>query len=491
MKLYARYLRKSRAEEGQDLQEVLSKHKKALDDLAEKQNIVVSDTYEEIVSGESIALRPQMLLLLDAVEQGKYAGVLCMDIDRLGRGGMRDQGLILDTFRASNTLIITPDKTYDLNDDSDEQMTEFKAFFARQEYKMIRKRMRRGVVATLESGGYISNPPFGYRQCRVGRRPSLEIVEEEAKFVRMIFDDYAAGSGMTAIADKLNRLGAKTRRGAPWSRYTVRYILTNPVYLGKIYHNRRNCRDNGTSDSYLRDPAQWIVADGLHPPIITKAQWDAVQQWRKNHYQPTQYDGKAHHPLTGLLVCAKCGRRMQLVSDKNDPYLYCSRSGCMPGTKETFVETALLEALDGILTGLKQESSTDIKNRITAAQEDLKRAEAAIVKCNAKRDRLYGFLEDGTYDKATFTARMSVIEGELYKLQAERRSAEEHLESLSEVNREIQIEKLESALSLYGQASHEDRNRLLKSIISYVEYRKEKGTAPRDFHISIHLRSFM
>ncbi len=171
MKQYAQYLRKSRAEEGMELEEVLAKHRRALAELAEKQHIVIADTYEEIVSGESIALRPQMLLLLDAVEQGRYAGVLCMDIDRLGRGGMRDQGLILDTFRTSGTLIITPDKTYDLNDDSDEQMTEFKAFFARQEYKMIRKRMRRGVVATLEGGGYISNPPFGYRQCRVGKHP--------------------------------------------------------------------------------------------------------------------------------------------------------------------------------------------------------------------------------------------------------------------------------------------------------------------------------
>jgi len=101
MKQYAQYLRKSRAEEGMELEEVLAKHRRALAELAEKQHIVIADTYEEIVSGESIALRPQMLLLLDAVEQGRYAGVLCMDIDRLGRGGMRDQGLILDTFRTS------------------------------------------------------------------------------------------------------------------------------------------------------------------------------------------------------------------------------------------------------------------------------------------------------------------------------------------------------------------------------------------------------
>lgn len=491
MKQYAQYLRKSRAEEGMELEEVLAKHRRALAELAEKQHIVIADTYEEIVSGESIALRPQMLLLLDAVEQGKYAGVLCMDIDRLGRGGMRDQGLILDTFRASGTLIITPDKTYDLNDDSDEQMTEFKAFFARQEYKMIRKRMRRGVVATLEGGGYISNPPFGYRQCRVGKHPSLEVVEEEAKFVRMIFDKYASGAGVTSIADELNLLGVKTRRGAPWSRDTVRYILTNPVYLGKIYHNRRACRLNGSGSGYQKDPSQWIVADGLHPPIITQEQWDAASQWRKNHYQPSRYDGKAHHPLTGLMVCRKCGHRMQLVSDKNDPYVYCSKSGCMPGTKQTYVEGAVLAALEEILAGLKRESGSNSVQRIEAAKEALELAEAAVIKCTAKLNRLYDFLEDGTYDKATFLARMDACEQELHKLQARRRVAQETLASMSEANRQIQIDKLENALAMYGRSSRDERNILLKSIVASVDYWKEKGSSPRDFHIDIHLRSFI
>ena len=57
MKQYAQYLRKSRAEEGMELEEVLAKHRRALAELAEKQHIVIADTYEEIVSGESIALR--------------------------------------------------------------------------------------------------------------------------------------------------------------------------------------------------------------------------------------------------------------------------------------------------------------------------------------------------------------------------------------------------------------------------------------------------
>ena len=53
-----------------------------------------------------------------------------MEIDRLGRGDMEDQGLILKTFKNANTLIVTPRKIYDLNDEFDEEYTEFEAFMA-------------------------------------------------------------------------------------------------------------------------------------------------------------------------------------------------------------------------------------------------------------------------------------------------------------------------------------------------------------------------
>lgn len=140
------YLRKSRADQG-TVEDTLRKHKETLLDYAAKHNIFVSlnDIYEEVISGESLYARPQMLRLLSDVEAGKFSSVLCMDIDRLGRGGMSDQGIILDTFKSSNTKIITPAKTYDLNDELDENNMEFAAFIARFEYKQIRKRMRAGV----------------------------------------------------------------------------------------------------------------------------------------------------------------------------------------------------------------------------------------------------------------------------------------------------------------------------------------------------------
>ena len=66
----AQYLRKSRMEEGMDTDEVLARHRKALADFAERNGIHIIETYCEVVSGESLHARPEMLRLLDDVEAG-------------------------------------------------------------------------------------------------------------------------------------------------------------------------------------------------------------------------------------------------------------------------------------------------------------------------------------------------------------------------------------------------------------------------------------
>ena len=127
----AEYLRKSRMEEGMDTEEVLSKHRSALAKFAAEHDIHIIETFKEVVSGESLYARPEMLRLLQDVEEGRFDAVLVMDLDRLSRGRMKDQGIILDAFRDSGTLVVTPEKTYDLSDDLDDEMAESKTFMSR------------------------------------------------------------------------------------------------------------------------------------------------------------------------------------------------------------------------------------------------------------------------------------------------------------------------------------------------------------------------
>ena len=195
------YLRKSRMEEGMDTEEILRRHRAGLLECAQRHGLLVEDWYPEVVSGESLYARPQMLRLLEDVEAGRYDAVLCMDLDRLSRGRMKDQGIILDAFRDSGTRIVTPEKVYDLSDEIDDELAEFKTFMSRREYKIINKRLRRGLHRSIQDGCYVANAPYGYRKVTIDRRPTLEIYEPEAKFVRLMYQLYASGCGCVSVAN--------------------------------------------------------------------------------------------------------------------------------------------------------------------------------------------------------------------------------------------------------------------------------------------------
>lgn len=128
---YAIYLRKSRADieaEARGEGETLARHRSQLLELARRQNLNITQIYEEIVSGESIAARPQMQQLLSAVNEGIFEGVLVMEIERLARGDTMDQGIVSQAFKFSGTKIITPTKTYDPANEFDEEYFEFNLF---------------------------------------------------------------------------------------------------------------------------------------------------------------------------------------------------------------------------------------------------------------------------------------------------------------------------------------------------------------------------
>lgn len=493
----AMYLRKSRAEEKESTEEVLKKHRSALCELASKSDIIVTDIYEEVVSGESIAARPEMIKLLDAVQNEVYDAVLCMDIDRLGRGDMADQGVILNAFRESGTLIMTPDKVYDLTDEIDEELTEFKAFMARREYKMIRKRMRRGLMQTIQNGGYVANAPYGYRQTTVNKMPTLEIVPEEARFIHYIYDTYMSGVGAETISQNLNAMGSVPRRNSEWNRNTVRNILRNPTFAGKIAWNRvRRVKQNINGElhyktKYLPED-EWLLVDGLHPAIITWEQWQQVQQIRKGRYIPSTKDGHTKSPFAGLMICTRCGKHMQMLSSNNTntPYLTCITTACTASAKMEYVEETLISSLEDILHELECAPNARTSAELHTTQELLSGVQKELSRLDSRVPRLYEFLEDGTYDRATFKSRMETLDEEKTGLLKKQADLETKIEKLQSRDTTKVAAQLRTVLSLYPTLDAEGKNHLLKTVIDHVDYTKPKKTKPRDFTLEIHFLNF-
>ena len=165
------YLRKSRRDlelEQSGGEDTLARHRSILLEDARRWGLTIGKIYEEVVTGDTILERPRMTELLREIGAGRWDAVLCMDIDRLGRGGMRDQGVILDTFKWSSTILLTHERVFDLRNELDEEAMEYKAQGARFEYRMIKRRLARGREASAREGKFIGRaPPYGYRRVKL------------------------------------------------------------------------------------------------------------------------------------------------------------------------------------------------------------------------------------------------------------------------------------------------------------------------------------
>ena len=367
MKYYCAYLRKSRKDmdaEAHGHGETLARHEKQLRDFADSIGIKISKFYREVVSGETISARPVMQQLLSDVENGMWAGVLVVEVERLARGNTLDQGIVSNAFQYSNTKIITPLKTYDPNNDYDEEYFEFGLFMSRREYKKINQRLHAGIVASVKEGKHVgTSAPYGYDKYKLPKQKgySLKINEHEAKMVSLIFNLYINGNGIDFIAQKLNKLGYKPRRSNEFSKSTISHILTNPVYIGKIqYTDKATIKKvvNGNIIRVRNKDKNIIYVDGLHEPIIDLNTWNKVQNIRKNNLiNRTKVDYTLKNPMASILKCGLCGKSLSRLkySNRNDIRIGCRRCKENVGSNINFVEDKLLQSLN-ILSGHHQPS---------------------------------------------------------------------------------------------------------------------------------------
>lgn len=492
------YLRKSRADEELEKTlgegETLSKHRKALLKFAKEKKLNIVEIKEEIVSGESLFFRPKMIELLKEVEDNKYTGVLVMDMQRLGRGDMKDQGVILETFKNSNTKIITPMKTYDLNNDFDEEYTEFEAFMSRKELKMINRRMQGGRVRSVEDGNYIAtNPPFGYEIDFIKKSRTLKINTDEAEAVKLIFDLYIDGNGATAISNRLNSLGYKTKAGNNFSPSSVLTIIKNPVYIGKITWKKKDIKKSKTpgkvKDTKTRDKKDWIVVDGKHKPIIDIDTWNKSQEILKGRYHiPYQLTNAPVNPFAGLITCGICGKKMTMRKIRGIERLMCTNKCGNRSSRFDLIEKDVLNALGNYLTNykfeIKLDNNSNSNEEVYLKQINLLTKELGTL--NNQKLKLFDLLERGIYTDEIFLERSQNIDSRINSINKEIKKLEKELSKENKFERENNIILFEKVIAAYKKTYDiKTKNELLKSILVNIEYIKNKDQKGNEFELKI------
>lgn len=318
---------------------------------------------------------------------------------------------------------------------------------------------------------------------------------EEADVVKMIFDLYAyQGKSASKIAEKLNTMQIKPRNSSRWSVSTIKDILDNPVYIGMIRWNARkevrNYRNGKIIKTRPRNTSP-IIKKGIHEPIVEEETWKIVREKRKQTTSPISKKREMKNPLAGMIYCTQCGAKMQRkpYTDKED-LLICNTPGCHNvSCKLSFLEREILEVLREWLDGYQlTESSAWKKNRNqrkTKEERTNNLLEKEIEKQYHKLEKVYTFLEDGTYTKDVFEKRKQIIEKEIKQL--ERQKEQEKVETKKKIDKR-KIEELDNIMDLYEELKMEEKNRFLKLFLQKVYYQKEekRKNGGNSFSISIY-----
>ena len=334
------YLRKSRSDDPSlSVEEVLQRHENIINEWIDKNldyKVPEENYYREVVSGETISGRPEVRKLLKRMESPKIKAVLCVEVQRISRGDLEDCGRIMKLFRYTKTMFITPHKIYDLEDEYDRDSFERELKRGNEYLEYAKKIMRRGIAASKKSGSYLgATSPYGYNKVRIsdGKKkvPTLEIVEDEAKVVRMIFDWYAnEGIGASKICDRLNEMGIKPRIAEKWQKSTIIKMLDNELYIGKIRDGVRSSVHEVIDQEIIKKNKYnktYDLHEGKHIAILDEELFYKAKN-RKGSMPKYKKSTELRNPFASIMRC-KCGSHMEIKFHRNKwRYVCANQSHC-------------------------------------------------------------------------------------------------------------------------------------------------------------------
>ena len=486
------YLRKSRSDDPLlSVEEVLAKHEAILDEWCERNlgcKIPEENKFREVVSGETIADRPKMQNVLRMIESPRIKAVLVVEVQRLSRGDLEDAGRIIKLFRFTNTLVITPQKTYDIRDEYDRDAFERELKRGNEFLEYTKKIMQRGTNLSVQSGNYIGSvPPYGYNKTWVmeGKRkcPSLSINPAQAEVVRMIFEMYVnEDMGMTNIAKRLDAAKITPPKGEHWSAQGIRDMLMNIHYIGKIKQNYRKVVTVVEDGEIVKTRpktkiGEYMVHEGKHEAIISEELFYAAQEkLGRNHRAKAAT--KVRNPLASIIYC-KCGRAMVYREyKKGDPRLLC--------TGQTYCHTGscTYEEMIAIVTDTLRNCIADFEIQIKNNNGEAMKVHEALLKNLERRMQELEAREIAQWEAQADPDPAQRMPPHIFKMLNEKllKEKSEVMEAMCEarksapapVDYEEKMQRFSNALEalLDPERSAQEKNKLLKACIERIEYNR-------------------
>jgi len=477
----ALYVRKSReGENGVD--ETLHTQRETLLRLAEQNGYNNPDLFEEIESSIKWN-RPELAKMIASIEEGKYDRILVTHIDRLGR----DIGLLDDIKKLCiehEIIIETPDNVIKFDDENQELLFGFSSVLSDFEYKRIRHRLNKGKydAVAIKNRWIGSIAPIGYTWDKNTKQ--LYVNPEEKKVIRKMVELALLGYSSRLIADKVNDLGYRSRKGIPFKTDRILNILQNRVYLGESKYNSKRLK-------------KIAVAKDTHEAIMSEVEFNQIQALFTSRRSKENLQSLGiKSPVNKILVCGVCGKGMTIqlnnkVRNTGRNYSFYQIRPCRHqvdletkchngGVSVYKVENAVIEALnlykqelEQSLVSLLVEDTSDLENSLKSNLESL---ETDLAKQERKAKRLLDLYLDEELDKQSYQQKKQALEDIISALKNEINIVSHKLENVDASTHVDKVKGIIEMIDNFEEMELEEQNATLKLIISGIVFTKTAET---------------
>lgn len=328
----------------------------------EEKEIVVYE--DEGFSAKNLE-RPMFKKMIADSHKEKVDYIICYRLDRISRNVSDFSSLIKD-LNDRNISFVSIKEQFDTSTPMGRAMMYIASVFAQLERETIAERIRDNMLMLARTGRWLGGTsPTGYKSEKIeqilvdGKAKQmfkLKVIPDECELVKFIFKKFIETNSLTKVETYLIQNGVKTKNGKNFTRFTIKNILENPVYMIADQNAFNFFLDKGVEFSdendiknkfdgkhgimsynktiqkegkrhYTRDIKDWIVSVGKHEGLISSFDWITVQQQLAQNTSKSYRKPKSNVALlSGLLFCGNCGdyMRPKLSKRKNadGEYIY-------------------------------------------------------------------------------------------------------------------------------------------------------------------------